>query len=89
MGEAFESFITEFDRFDAILGIGGGGGMSIVTRGMRALPVGVRKMMVSTLSSGDVGPYVDVSDIVMMRRSPILLGSTASAEWCCAMQHSR
>jgi uncharacterized protein (UPF0261 family) len=66
MGEAFASFITEFDRFDAILGIGGGGGTSIVTRGMRALPIGVPKMMVSTLASGDVGPYVDVSDIVMM-----------------------
>lgn len=66
MGEAFASFITEFDRFDAILGIGGGGGTSIVTRGMRALPIGVPKMMVSTLASGDVGPYVDVSNIVMM-----------------------
>jgi uncharacterized protein (UPF0261 family) len=66
MGEAFASFITEFDLFDAILGIGGGGGTSIVTRGMRALPIGVPKMMVSTLASGDVGPYVDVSDIVMM-----------------------
>ena len=66
MAEAFASFITEFDRFDAILGIGGGGGTSIVTRGLRALPIGVPKMMVSTLASGDVGPYIDVSDIVMM-----------------------
>ena len=66
MGEAFASFLLEFDRFDAILGIGGGGGTSIITRGMRALPIGVPKLMVSTLASGDVGPYVDVSDIVMM-----------------------
>ncbi len=66
MGEAFASFLAEYDRFDAILGIGGGGGTSIITRGMRALPIGVPKMMVSTLASGDVGPYVDVSDIVMM-----------------------
>jgi uncharacterized protein (UPF0261 family) len=66
MGEAFESFLAGFSAFDAILGIGGGGGTSIVTRGMRTLPIGLPKMMVSTLASGDVGPYVDVSDIVMM-----------------------
>ena len=66
MGEAFQSFLAEFRAFDAILGIGGGGGDSIVTRGMRTLPIGLPKMMVSTLASGDVGPYVDVSDIVMM-----------------------
>ena len=40
---------------DAIVGIGGGGGTSIVTAGMRALPFGVPKLMVSTLASGDVG----------------------------------
>jgi uncharacterized protein (UPF0261 family) len=66
MGEAFQSFLAEFRAFDAILGIGGGGGTSIVARGMRTLPIGLPKMMVSTLASGDVGPYVDVSDIVMM-----------------------
>jgi uncharacterized protein (UPF0261 family) len=66
MGEAVQSFLAEFRAFDAILGIGGGGGTSIVTRGMRTLPIGLPKMMVSTLASGDVGPYVDVSDIVMM-----------------------
>jgi uncharacterized protein (UPF0261 family) len=49
-----------------VLGIGGGGGTSIVTAGMRALPIGVPKLMVSTLASGDVGPFVDVSDIAMM-----------------------
>ena len=49
-----------------MIGIGGGGGTSIITAGMRALPLGVPKMMVSTLASGDVAPYVDVSDIVMM-----------------------
>ncbi|TIT07367.1 MAG: UPF0261 family protein, partial [Mesorhizobium sp.] len=45
---------------------GGGGGTSIVTSGMRALPLGLPKIMVSTLASGDTAPYVDVSDIVMM-----------------------
>jgi uncharacterized protein (UPF0261 family) len=55
MGEAFQSFLAEFRAFDTILGIGGGGGTSIVTRGMRTLPIGLPKMMVSTLASGDVG----------------------------------
>ena len=66
MGNAFETFISERDDVAGVLGIGGGGGTSIVTAGMRALPIGVPKLMVSTLASGDVGPFVDVSDIAMM-----------------------
>src|SRR5271157_4993013 len=65
MGAAFESFLSGFGAFDAIIGIGGGGGTSIITRGMRSLPIGLPKMMVSTLASGDVGAFVDVSDITM------------------------
>jgi uncharacterized protein (UPF0261 family) len=66
MGEAFEKFLASFRDFDAILGIGGGGGTSIVTRGMRSLPIGLPKLVVSTLASGNVAPYVDVTDISMM-----------------------
>ncbi len=66
MGEAFSRFIAARDDVAAVIGIGGGGGTSIVTAGMRALPYGLPKLMVSTLASGDVAPYVDVSDIVMM-----------------------
>ncbi len=66
MGEAFEKFLASFAGFDAILGIGGSGGASIVTRGMRALPIGLPKLVVSTLASGNVAPYVDVTDIAMM-----------------------
>jgi uncharacterized protein (UPF0261 family) len=65
MGVAFAAFVGGFHGFDAIIGIGGGGGTSIVTRGMRALPIGLPKIMVSTLASGDVGGFVDVSDITM------------------------
>ncbi len=53
-------------RFDGVLSLGGGGGTNISTAAMRQLPVGVPKMMVSTLASGDVGPYVDIKDITMM-----------------------
>jgi uncharacterized protein (UPF0261 family) len=66
MAEAFARFIAARDDVAAIIGIGGSGGTAIVTAGMRALPIGVPKLMVSTLASGDVAPYVGVSDIVMM-----------------------
>jgi uncharacterized protein (UPF0261 family) len=49
-----------------VLGIGGSGGSSIVTTAMRALPVGVPKLMVSTLASGDTRPYVGAVDVTMM-----------------------
>ena len=65
MSEAFERFLVDFGAFDAIIGIGGSAGTSIVTRGMRSLPIGLPKMMVSTLASGDVIPYLEVSDITM------------------------
>lgn len=66
MGEAFARFAVTRDDIAGIIGIGGGGGTSIVTKGMRALPLGLPKIMVSTLASGDVAPYVDVTDIIMM-----------------------
>lgn len=53
-------------RIDGVLGLGGSGGSSIVTTGMQALPVGVPKLMVSTLASGDTRPYVGAVDITMM-----------------------
>lgn len=66
MGTAFAHFIPSRNDIAAVIGIGGGGGTSIITAGMRALPLGLPKIMVSTLASGDTAPYVDVSDIVMM-----------------------
>ena len=53
-------------RIAAVLGLGGSGGTAIATAVMRILPVGVPKVMLSTLASGDVGPYVGVKDITMM-----------------------
>ncbi len=52
-------------RFDGVFSMGGSGGTSIATAGMRKLPVGVPKLMVSTMASGDTSPYVGASDIVM------------------------
>ena len=53
-------------RFDGVLGLGGGGGTTMITAAMRELPVGVPKVMVSTMASGNTAPYVDVKDITMM-----------------------
>ena len=53
-------------RFDGVLSFGGSGGTSLVTPAMRALPIGVPKVMVSTMASGNVAQYVDSSDIIMM-----------------------
>jgi uncharacterized protein (UPF0261 family) len=53
-------------KFDGIISIGGSGGTSLATPAMRALPVGVPKVMVSTMASGDVSPYVGTSDIIMI-----------------------
>lgn len=66
MALAFANFVPTLSDVAGMIGIGGGGGTSIVTAGMRMLPIGLPKIAVSTLASGDVAPYVGVSDIVMM-----------------------
>jgi uncharacterized protein (UPF0261 family) len=53
-------------RLDGIVALGGSGGSAIATAAMRALPVGVPKLMVSTLASGDTRAYVGAVDITMM-----------------------
>ena len=53
-------------KIDGVISLGGGGGTSIGTAGMRALPIGFPKLMVSTLASGNTAQYVGVKDIVMM-----------------------
>jgi uncharacterized protein (UPF0261 family) len=53
-------------RLDGVLAAGGSGGSSIAARAMRALPVGVPKLLVSTMGSGDTRPYVGATDITMM-----------------------
>ncbi len=66
MTVAFERFVTTRDDIGGMLSAGGSGGTALATPGMRALPVGVPKIMVSTVASGDVGRYVGPADIMMM-----------------------
>ncbi|MBM4418514.1 MAG: UPF0261 family protein [Chloroflexi bacterium] len=53
-------------RIDGVIGIGGSAGTAIATSAMRALPVGVPKLCVSTVASGDTRPYVGTKDVTMM-----------------------
>ncbi|WP_304341288.1 Tm-1-like ATP-binding domain-containing protein [Metaclostridioides mangenotii] len=52
-------------KFDGIISLGGSGGTSLIAPAMRALPIGVPKIIVSTVASGDVSEYVGTSDIIM------------------------
>ena len=53
-------------RCDAILGLGGSGGTALIASVMRTLPLGVPKVVVSTMASGDVSAYVGSSDLMIM-----------------------
>ena len=53
-------------ELDGIISLGGSAGTTIGTTAMQAVPVGVPKIMVSTLASGDTSPYVQSKDICMM-----------------------
>jgi uncharacterized protein (UPF0261 family)/ABC-type branched-subunit amino acid transport system ATPase component len=66
MALAFEHYIRTRHDVGGIISAGGSGGTSLATPAMRALPIGIPKMMVSTMASGDTRPYVGPSDICMM-----------------------
>ena len=66
MAVAFANFIQTRRDVGGIVSAGGSGGTTLATTGMRALPIGIPKMMVSTMASGDTRPYVGPSDICMM-----------------------
>lgn len=63
---AITAELHEEGALEGLLGLGGSGNTSIATAAMRALPYGVPKLMVSTMASGDVRPYVESRDIMMM-----------------------
>jgi uncharacterized protein (UPF0261 family) len=53
-------------KFDGVLGMGGSGGTSVITSAMRALPIGVPKVMLSTVASGNTSIYVGIKDVTMV-----------------------
>ena len=66
MAEAFSRWIDRERGIGGVISAGGSGGTSLGTAGMRRLPLGIPKVMVSTVASGQVGSYVGASDIMMM-----------------------
>ncbi|QLH80570.1 Tm-1-like ATP-binding domain-containing protein [Halosimplex pelagicum] len=69
MGDGAAAVATRLHEegvLDAVLGLGGSGNTSIAAAAMRELPVGVPKVMVSTMASGDTEPYVGARDIMML-----------------------
>ncbi|HEV7276622.1 MAG TPA: Tm-1-like ATP-binding domain-containing protein [Devosiaceae bacterium] len=66
MATALTEFLRSRDDIGAVLGLGGSGNTALVTQAMRALPVGIPKLMVSTVASGNTAPYVGPNDLAMM-----------------------
>jgi uncharacterized protein (UPF0261 family)/ABC-type branched-subunit amino acid transport system ATPase component len=66
MAVAFEQYVARRRDLGGLISAGGSGGTALATRAMRRLPIGVPKVMVSTVASGDVRPYVGPADICMM-----------------------
>lgn len=85
-------------RLDAVLAVGGSGGSSIAARAVRDLPIGVPKLIVSTMASGDVSPYVGAKDVTITysvvdvagvnRVSRLILGNAAAAAAGMATTHA-
>ncbi len=84
--------VAELHRQGQVLGIfgmGGSGGTSVGTAAMRVLPLGIPKLMVSTVASGNTQPFVDIADITMVNSivdfaglnpiSDVVLGNAAAA----------
>jgi uncharacterized protein (UPF0261 family) len=69
MGQGLAAVVVQLyaqGKVDGILGMGGSGGTSIATAAMRALPVGLPKLMVSTIPGGTIAPYAGDKDITFM-----------------------
>jgi uncharacterized protein (UPF0261 family) len=66
MAQALTVWLTARTDIGAVLGLGGSGNTAIVTEAMRALPIGTPRLMVSTVASANVAPYVGPNDIAMM-----------------------
>jgi len=66
MAQAFKHFILSRKDIGGVIGLGGSGGTAMIAQGMRALPVGTPRIMVSTVAAGDVSAYVGPNDIAML-----------------------
>jgi uncharacterized protein (UPF0261 family)/ABC-type branched-subunit amino acid transport system ATPase component len=80
MSDAFARWIERERGIGGVISAGGSGGTSLATAGMRHLPLGIPKVMVSTVASGQVAPYVGASDIMMLYSVADVQGVNAITE---------
>ncbi|UJW86230.1 Tm-1-like ATP-binding domain-containing protein [Devosia sp. SL43] len=66
MARALTAYLATRTDIGAVLGLGGTGNTALVTEAMRSLPIGMPKLMVSTVASGNTAPYVGPNDLAMM-----------------------
>src|SRR6516164_1743356 len=69
MSEAFVDFLRQehaAGNVSGVIGLGGSGGTALIAPAFRALPIGLPKLLVSTVASGSTAPYVGCCDIVLM-----------------------
>jgi len=66
MTEAFEAWLGRQSGIAGMIAAGGSGGTALVAPAMRALPIGVPKVLISTVASGEVRQYVGAADIMML-----------------------
>ncbi|MBW3635136.1 MAG: Tm-1-like ATP-binding domain-containing protein [Armatimonadetes bacterium] len=69
MSQALQVFLLdefELGKVAGVIGIGGTGGTALISPALRALPIGVPKLLVSTVASGNTAPYMGTSDFAMM-----------------------
>ena len=101
MGEGAAVVLADWaakGRVDAVLAMGGSSGSAIAARAVRDLPVGLPKLIVSTMASGDVSPYVGASDVTLMYSvvdvaginsvSQVVLGNAVAAAAGMARAHA-
>ncbi|XP_073065582.1 LOW QUALITY PROTEIN: toMV susceptible protein tm-1(GCR26)-like [Primulina eburnea] len=68
MNKALKAFLSKIQSDDilaGVIGLGGSGGTSLISSGFRSLPIGIPKVIVSTVASGNTEPYVGTSDLVL------------------------
>lgn len=66
MAEAFKNFLSKQKDLSGVIGFGGSGGTALISPAFQNLPLGIPKVIVSTMASGNIAPYVGTSDISMM-----------------------
>ena len=66
MTEAFERWMGTQENVLGVIGAGGSGGTALVAPAFRSLPVGIPKVLISTVASGNTEQYVGPSDILML-----------------------